>query len=202
MNIFIGSDHAGYELKEYLRNVLAELGHRVIDCGAYEYKETDDYPIFISKVAKAVSEAEELRVFEESLPAYEAVPLDLSVVSTVSTDNSARQNTSSSTMSSSGVSITRGIVIGGSGQGEAIAANKFKHVRAALCYGGVDAEKIITLSREHNDSNVLSLGARFLDADKALELVLKWLHTDFTGDIRHVRRLAEIEQFSHETLYE
>jgi ribose 5-phosphate isomerase B len=182
MNIFIGSDHAGYELKEYLRETLSELGHRVIDCGAYTYQEADDYPVFISKVAKAVSEAEELQIIEDSAPSYEALPI---------VENTASEK-----------SETRGIVIGGSGQGEAIAANKFKHVRAALCYGGVDAEDIVRLSREHNASNVLSLGARFVEQEKALELILLWLNTPFSGDIRHVRRIDEIEKFTHDTLYE
>lgn len=181
MNIFIGSDHAGYELKEYLRNTLSELGHRVIDCGAYEYRESDDYPVFISKVARAVSEAEELKIIEDSAPSYEALPI--------------RENHESN------MSETRGIVIGGSGQGEAIAANKFKHVRAALCYGGAEAFDIVRLSREHNASNILSLGARFVEQDQALELVLTWINTKFSGDIRHVRRIEEIEQFTQDTLY-
>ncbi|MBU3668605.1 MAG: RpiB/LacA/LacB family sugar-phosphate isomerase [Candidatus Taylorbacteria bacterium] len=182
MNIFIGSDHAGYQLKEYLRNTLAELGHRVIDCGAYTYNEKDDYPVYISKVAKAVSEAEELRSIEQDSPTLEATPRDISV--------------------SGEIQETRGIVIGGSGQGEAIVANKYKHVRAALCYGGVDADVIVTLSREHNNANVLSLGARFIPSDKVIELVLLWLNTPFGGDERHVRRLGEIEEISHTPLYE
>jgi len=88
----------------------------------------------------------------------------------------------------------KGIVIGGSGQGEAIAANKVKGVRAALYYGA--KKDIITLSREHNDANVLSLGARFLTENEAIEVVKLWLKTDFTGEERHKRRLQKIEDLT------
>lgn len=86
-----------------------------------------------------------------------------------------------------------GIVIGGSGQGEALAANKVKGIRAALYYGG--DTNIITLSKQHNNANVLSLGARFLsisDAEKALQL---WLDSKFTDEERHVRRLNIISKY-------
>lgn len=84
----------------------------------------------------------------------------------------------------------RGIILGGSGQGEALCANKVPGVRAALYYGG--DERIITLSREHNDANVLSLGARFLDAETAKRVVHLWLTTEFSGDARHVRRIKKV----------
>lgn len=160
--------------------MLAEIGHRVVDCGTYEYNETDDYPYFIARVAKAVSEAEELRIIEEGVPTFEAVPHEVS----------------------GQTQETRGIVIGGSGQGEAIVANKYNHVRAALCYGGEKGEEIVRLSRAHNDSNILSLGARFMSEGEALELVLLWINTPFSGDQRHVRRLGQIENLEHHTLYE
>jgi ribose 5-phosphate isomerase B len=95
---------------------------------------------------------------------------------------------------------SRAIVLGGSGQGEAIVANRFKNVRAVEYYGPSSAEasvgkgnlEIIKLSREHNDANVLSLGARFLTLDEAKEAVKLWLATPFSEDERHKRRIEEI----------
>ncbi len=92
----------------------------------------------------------------------------------------------------------RGIVLGGSGQGEAIVANRFPNVRAVVYYGG--NRDIIKLSREHNDSNVLSLGARFLELEDAAEAVKLWLSTPFSGDKRHIRRLEQIDEIE-ESLY-
>lgn len=161
MKIFIGADHTGFELKEKIRIFLSELGHEVEDVGAYELRNEDDYPDFISKVAAGVSN-------------------DLD---------------------------SKGIVIGGSGQGEAMLANKFKGVRCALFYAPAlaktsvditgrqsnDSFEIIKLAREHNDSNILSLSARFLDDEEALEAVKAWLDTPFKGEERHVRRINKIK---------
>lgn len=95
----------------------------------------------------------------------------------------------------------KGIIIGGSGQGEAIAANRFPHVRAVVFNGQykpaddrVIPHEIIT-SREHNDANILSLGARFLSEKDAKDAVEVWLTTKFTGDDRHERRIKKIEDF-------
>ena len=122
MKIFIGTDHAGYVLKEKLVTFLKAAGHEVIDKGAFDYNEHDDYPDFIIPVGEEVSKDPDR---------------------------------------------ARGIIMGATGQGEAIAVNKFPHVRAVVYYGAgqcvVDDEAdIIVRSREHNNSNVLSLGARFL----------------------------------------
>lgn len=86
-----------------------------------------------------------------------------------------------------------GLVIGGSGQGEAIAANKVPGIRAALFYGG--NPDILTLSKQHNNANVLSLGARFLTTEEAKSAVQLWLATSFTHEDRHVRRLEKITKF-------
>src|SRR3989344_2239054 len=86
---------------------------------------------------------------------------------------------------------TKAIILGGSGQGEDMVANKFEGVRAAEYYGG--NLEIVKLSREHNDANVLSLGARFLSLEEAKEAVKLWLETPFSNEERHARRISEIE---------
>ncbi len=86
---------------------------------------------------------------------------------------------------------SRAVVLGGSGQGEAIVANKFPNVRAVVYYGG--PEEIITLSREHNNANVLSIGARFVD-EGVVSLIKKWLEAPFTNEERHVRRIEKIKK--------
>lgn len=91
---------------------------------------------------------------------------------------------------------SRGIILGASGEGEAMVANRFPGVRAAVYYGG--EEQIIILSREHNDANVLALGAKFLDEATALRAVKRWLATDFSGDERHVRRIKKIDRPTEE----
>ncbi len=147
MKIYIGSDHAGFEMKRGLATFLSESGFEVYDCGPTEYVHDDDYPDYISTVAEYVAKD---------------------------------QN-------------DRGIVIGSSGQGEAIVANRFSGIRCAVFYGG--SKHILTLSREHNDANVLSLGARFLTTQEATEATLLWLKTKFSEDERHIRRIKKIEQY-------
>ncbi len=153
MKIFIGTAHAGYVLKEMLVCSFKEEGHEVIDKGAFEYDEHDDYPDFVIPVAEEVSK---------------------------NPDNA------------------RGIIMGATGQGEAIAANKFPNVRAVVYYGESksvvdDESNIIVRSREHNNSNILSLGARFLTEEQMMNAVDLWLKTPYTGSERHVRRLAKID---------
>ncbi|MBU1167863.1 RpiB/LacA/LacB family sugar-phosphate isomerase [Patescibacteria group bacterium] len=91
---------------------------------------------------------------------------------------------------------SRAIILGGSGQGEAMVANRLPHVRATVYYGG--PEEIIRLSREHNDANVLSLGARFLSEKEAKQAVKMWLELDFSKGERHVRRIEKIDRLEVE----
>ncbi len=140
MRIAVGSDHAGFPLKEELKQHLKELGHDVVDLGNHS-EEPVDYPIYCVRVARAV------------------------------VDGTAE----------------RGIVVGGSGQGEQIAANKVDGVRAALCNDLYTAR----LSRQHNDANVLSMGARIVAPTLAKEILELWLATPFEGG-RHAKRLEQI----------
>lgn len=147
--IYLGADHAGFELKEEIKEYLIVQGMQVEDLGAFEFNPDDDYPDFVRPVAEAVA---------------------------------LRQ--------AQGERDTFGIVLGGSGQGEAMVANKVKGVRAAVYYGG--PLDIVKLSRQHNNANVLALGARFLTQKEALDAVKLWLDTPFEGG-RHERRLNKIE---------
>lgn len=146
MKIFIGSDHAGFELKKVLASHLELMGHEVTDKGAFTLDPADDYPDFISLVAEGVAE-----------------------------ENSGAM----------------GIVLGGSGTGEAIEANRLFGIRAAVYYGG--PEEIVKLAREHNDANILSLGARFISEDEAKKVVDLFLETKFSGDERHKRRILKLD---------
>ena len=151
MKILLASDHAGFEYKQKLKEFLLELGYEAHDEGAFTLDANDDYPDFISVVAKQVS----------SDP-----------------DN------------------IKGIILGGSGQCEAITANRYKNVRATVYYGG--DKNIITLSRDHNNSNILSLGARFMSLDEAKQAVKDWLQIPFSGDPRHIRRIQKIDNLVQE----
>lgn len=96
----------------------------------------------------------------------------------------------------------KGIILGGSGQGEAIVANRYPNVRAVVFNGQCEHDgrmKVpneIVISREHNDANILSLGARFLTDEEAKKAVKLWLETKFTGEERHVRRIRKIEEIT------
>ena len=83
-----------------------------------------------------------------------------------------------------------GIIFGGSGQGEAMAANRYKGVRAAVFYGGLD--KIVSLSRQHNNANILSLGSRFIEPEDAINVIKLWLSTEFEGG-RHQKRIEKLD---------
>ena len=146
MIIYLGTDHAGFELKEKLKAYLQAKEHIVIDKGAYELTPGDDYPDFIAPVAQAIS------------------------------DNADE---------------ARGIIFGWSGEGEAMLANRFSHVRAAVYYGGTF--DVIELSRKHNDANVLSLGAHFITPEQGKAALDVWLATAYEGG-RHVARLQKMEE--------
>ena len=154
MKIFVGTDHAGYVLKEKLVVLLKGLGHEVVDKGAFGYDEEDDYPDFVVPVAEEVSKNSD---------------------------------------------AVRGIILGATGQGEAITANKFPHVRAVVYYGEArsvvdDEADIIVRSRQHNNSNILSLGARYLTEELMTNAVVAWLSTPFSMGERHIRRLGKIDK--------
>ena len=147
MKIYIGSDHAGFEMKKDLISYLLQNNHEIIDCGPKEYVHDDDYPDYVSIVADHISK-------------------EKNVI---------------------------GIVIGRNGQGEAIVSNRFQNVRCAVFYGG--SKHMITLSREHDDANMISLGSDFLTKDEAKRAVDLFLHVKFSGDPRHIRRIKKIEQY-------
>ncbi len=156
MKIIFGSDHAGYALKEVLKELVLALGHEVEDMGAATFDPEDDYPDYITPAAKRVAELSKGSDSDE----------------------------------------VRGIILGGSGQGEAIAANRIKGVRAVVYYGPStlgDQLDIVALSREHNNANVLSLGARALETEHAKEVVTRWLLHEFSRDPRHIRRIEKID---------
>ena len=90
----------------------------------------------------------------------------------------------------------RGIILGGSGQGEAIAANKVRGIRAAMYYGV--KEDIVKLSRTHNNANILSLGARFVEPEEAKKIIKMWLATEFINEERHVRRVEKISEYENQ----
>jgi ribose 5-phosphate isomerase B len=90
----------------------------------------------------------------------------------------------------------KAVIFGGSGQGEAMVANRFPHVRATVFYGGT--EEIITLSREHNDANILSIGARFVSFETTVRVLQKWLALGFVSDSKYERRNQKIERVTKE----
>lgn len=147
--IYLATDHAGFELKNAVRDWLLGEGFVVEDCGASVFDAEDDYPDYIQKAAAAIAAAPAER---------------------------------------------KAIIFGGSGQGEAMQANRYKGVRAAVFYGG--PSEIVTLSREHNDANILSFGARFVDADKAKEMIWLWLHAEPLKAEKYHRRNTKLDRFT------
>ena len=146
MRIAVGADHAGFELKNQLRDALRAAGHEVRDFGT-DSAESTDYPDYAGQVGRAVAGGE----------------------------------------------AERGVLVCGSGAGMSIAANKIRGVRAALAVN----EEEVKLTRQHNNANVITFGARFIDPDTAKKLVRLFLDTPFDGG-RHERRIGKIAQLEKE----
>ncbi len=145
MRVYIGSDHAGFELKGHLVERLTAAGHDVADVGPHTFDPDDDYPAFcLATGAAVVADAGSL-----------------------------------------------GVVIGGSGNGEQIAANKVLDVRAALAW----SPEVARLARAHNDANVVSVGARLHSAADAVAIVETFLATGFGGGERHERRIGQLRDY-------
>jgi ribose 5-phosphate isomerase B len=145
MRVYLGSDHAGFELKAKLVEHLAGLGHEPVDCGAHTLDPQDDYPPpCITAATRTVADPGSLCV-----------------------------------------------VIGGSGNGEQIAANKVEGTRAALVW----SDETARLAREHNDANVISLGARNHPDEDMLRFVEIFVSTPFSQDPRHQRRIAMLAEY-------
>ncbi|MGH3785561.1 MAG: ribose-5-phosphate isomerase [Pseudonocardiaceae bacterium] len=145
MRVYLGSDHAGLELKAFLAKHLTSLGHDVVDVGPEVYDPDDDYPPFCIEAARrVVADAGSL-----------------------------------------------GVVIGGSGNGEQISANKVPGCRAALAWSTETAR----LAREHNDAQVAAIGARMHSPAEAAQIVEAFLNTPFSGGARHCRRIGLISDF-------
>ncbi len=142
MKIALGTDHAGYEYKERIKQYLTEQGHEVTDFGTHSTQKCD-YPDFIYPAALAVGQGQ----------------------------------------------CDRAIVLGGSGNGETMVANKVPGVRCAVCW----TEELARLSRAHNDANAMSIGARTVPLKLALKMVAIWLTTPFDGG-RHTERIHKIAQ--------
>ncbi|MFI3269603.1 MAG: ribose 5-phosphate isomerase B [Rikenellaceae bacterium] len=138
--IGVASDHAGYELKEFLVGWLSVKGFDVVDYGTMS-EESMDYPDTAHALAKGIESGE----------------------------------------------VNRGVAMCGSGQGMSLTLNKHQKIRAALCW----SEEIATLSRQHNDANILVLPARFIDLDEALKIATAWFAAEFEGG-RHEARVKKI----------
>lgn len=145
MRVHIATDHAAFELKEFLVERLSQAGYEVVDHGAHSFEPLDDYPPYVIACAEAVV----------------AEPGAL------------------------------GIVLGGSGNGEQIAANKVTGVRAALAYN----VEIARLARQHNDANVISLGGRMQSLEASYDIVEAFLTTRFSAQERHQRRIDLIAAY-------
>ncbi|WP_168464821.1 bifunctional 2-polyprenyl-6-hydroxyphenol methylase/3-demethylubiquinol 3-O-methyltransferase UbiG [Wolbachia endosymbiont of Ctenocephalides felis wCfeT] len=145
--ISIASDHAGCELKLWIKSYLEDLGYAVTDHGCTSEQKSVDYPDYAIKVTKDI------------------------------TDKKANY----------------GVLICGTGSGMSIAANRFEGIRAVLC----NSTKVAKLAREHNDANVLCLGARFTNNKLAKEIVKQFLETEFSKESRHEERIKKLDEINH-----
>ncbi|MDA1036360.1 MAG: ribose 5-phosphate isomerase B [Chloroflexi bacterium] len=139
----LGTDHAGFELKQEIAEFLKQRGFDVTDVGAHTYDAVDDYPDFAKLVADAVADE----------------------------------------------TVERGILVCGIGVGASIVANKVRGVRAAMCHDTYSAHQGV----EHDDMNVLCVGARIVGIELVRELILAFLSAKFSGEERHVRRLRKMQ---------
>ena len=149
MRVHLGSDHAGWELKNRLAVWLVDNGHEPVDHGPGRPVADDDYPTYCLRAAAGVA--------ADAAAGVEAL----------------------------------GVVIGGSGNGEQMSANKVRGIRAALAWSAETAR----LAREHNDAQVLAIGARLHSVDEALGFVAAFLATPFSGDPRHARRIEMLTTY-------
>lgn len=145
MRVYVGGDHAGFELKAAIAEHLRSNGHEVIDCGAHVYDAADDYPAFcIAAAEKVVADPGSL-----------------------------------------------GIVLGGSGNGEQIAANKVPGARCALAWSVETAQ----LARQHNNAQLMGIGGRMHTTEEALEIVDAFLAAEWSDEPRHQRRIDILSEF-------
>lgn len=142
MKLAVASDHAGFDLKEKIKQLLESENHTVEDLGCYT-TESCDYPDYARKLCRALTNGR----------------------------------------------IERGVLVCGTGLGMSYTANRYKGIRAALCTN----TEMATMSRAHNDANVLVLGARVTEADLARDILKAWMDTPFDGG-RHLRRINKIDE--------
>ena len=145
VRVYLGSDHAGFELKAAIVAWLREAGHEAVDCGPASYDPADDYPVYVLRAAQG----------------------------TIDDPGSL------------------GIVIGGSGNGEQIAANKVPGIRAALAWTVQTAQ----LARQHNDANLIAIGARQHTVEEAILYIDTFIATPFSFEPRHERRIAQLAEY-------
>lgn len=152
MKISIGSDHAGFQLKSQIIKKIKQLGHKIIDAGAFTGAKPSDYPDYAGKVVEQILSGK----------------------------------------------AERGVIICGSGVGASIVANKFPQIRAGLCHDTYSARQCV----EHDDVNVLCLGARVIGQSLAEEIVAAFLNARFSGEKRHKKRLDKIKYLENSMIKE